>query len=204
MRKRGDSGYTMVEVMVAMGIIIVGFIGLLSLQVKTLRGATSSLTLTQAMNLAEHTMSSFEVEALSWTSTTVNTAALPRLSANGFLNAPSAGDTTGWLKVFPEGSGDLRVGPMGEGIALADVDLDAGILTEMGTNLHRKFCVHYRLTWVDPNESFRAEVRVAWARDESDFTPYLECPPDMANDLRAVSQFTLPTMVVRNRNTGAF
>lgn len=194
----------MVEVMVAMSIIIAGFVGLLSLQVKTLRGATSSLTLTQAMNLAEHTMSSFEVEALSWTSTVVNTAALPRLSAAGFLNAPSANDTTGWLMVFPEGSGDLRVGPMGDGMTLGDETLDAGVLSEVGTSLHRKFCVHYRLTWVEPNESFRAEVRVSWARDEADFTPYLECPPDMANDTRVVSQFTLPAMIVRNHNMGAF
>jgi hypothetical protein len=33
-----------------------------------------------------------------------------------------------------------------------------------------QYCVHYKLTWLQPNESIRAEVRVYWLRRFADDT----------------------------------
>lgn len=198
-------GYTLVEVMVAMVILTIGFVGLLNLQVKTIQGASDSLALTQAITLAEHQFGSLQVEALNWTTPgQTNTGELPRLAANGFLVAPAPGATSGWLRMWDSSAKDARVGLLGDELLVGGLDLDAGAREEMVPDVQRRFCVHYRLTWVQSDEAIRAEVRVAWSRDAEDFSQYAACPPDMVADRGAVSQFTLPGLLVRNHAWEAY
>lgn len=190
----GQQGYTLIEVMVALTILVIGFIGLLNLQVRTIQGASDSLALTQAMTLSEHYLGSLQMEALNWTTAgQTDSVLLPRLSADGFMTAPVAGATSGWLSAWPDKQEeDARVGLLGDEVLVSGLDLDGGARLEITPALQRRFCVHYRLTWVQPAVAMRVEVRVAWSRDQSDFSSYLSCPADMVADRGAVSQFTLP------------
>lgn len=201
-------GYTLVEVMVALTILLLGFIGLLNLQVKTINGASDSLALTQAITLAEHQLGALQVEALNWTTPgQTDTTLMPRLALNGFLVAPAPGGTTQWLRMWNSTDKDARVGVLGNqdiDDTVAGINLDAGARAELRPDVNRRFCVHYRLTWVQPDEAIRAEVRVAWSRDAQDFSKHMACPPEMVEDRAAVAQFTLPGLLTRNHSWEAF
>jgi prepilin-type N-terminal cleavage/methylation domain-containing protein len=191
---RGSQGYSLIEVMVVIVITTVGFIALINLQIGTLRAVGMSRAMMQGVNLAEHFIETLKVEALPWNMDASSMISQPdrfpnlRLAGNAV-----AGGSSGWIRgMLPAGS-DRRIGPLGTG----EGD-DTGIASEIVPDRDRRYCLHFRLTWVVPEYLMRADVRVLWMRDEARLTNYEECPIGMETDLANVASVTVPGTVIRN------
>jgi len=190
----GNGGFSLVEVLIVIAITTVGFLALVNLQIGTLRGLGTSRSMMQAVNLSEHFIETLKGEGLPWTGDasllTSQPTIFPHLRLAG---SPTVGGGSGWVRAYQPGDSDKRVGPLG-----IDDSWDAGAAMEIVPERERRFCVHYRLTWVVPNYLMRADVRTLWMRDESNMALYQDCPIGMETDLANVSSVTIPGTVMRN------
>ncbi len=199
-------GFTLIEVVVVMAITTMGFVALLNLQIGTLHGAASARDMQGAIALAEHLSQTMRMEALQWTPNNGNPSPATLTSLKYLSTAPAQvtpGTTSDWIigykPVDSTGSTDLRVGPVGN-----DVAYDSGVLNEIGTTFNSHYCVHYRLTWLTQSEQdsngllLRADIRVMWARNRGDFTPYSQCPLTMVDELTNIHTITIPVTILRN------
>lgn len=169
-RPRSAAGYTLIEVMLTGSIAVLGFAALFSLQVRTTQGITDARDRDNALNLAEHftqlvRMAHFDGALDNGT----NIFASPN-------DALRASNTTAW-SVFnpPDASGpSLTVGP-GTAFQLSAGDPDFGLAQEFPQTAERKYCIHYRISWVIPDRVFRADVRVLWPRPGTDLDVFEPC-----------------------------
>ncbi len=185
----------MVEVFLVVVLTVVGFMGLINLQVGTLRGVSEAKSMTQGVNLAEHFIETLKSEAISWnmdaTLMLTQASKFPHLRMVG---NPVVGGGSGWLRAYRSGSGsDKRVGPLGN-----DFLWDSGISSEIPSDTNAHFCVHYRVTWIIPNYLIRSDVRVLWTRPDGDRQLYADCPVGMETDLSNVASVSIPGTIMRN------
>lgn len=149
-----DRGYTMVEIMIAAVVVILGFAALLNLQVSSLRGVSDARATTVAINLGEHFAEFVRAEVLQ----------CPNPAPPGSCEFEAAGgDFTGTWTVWGDGI-DNRLSPGG----VAPGTADSGITQEFPADVDRQYCVHYKLAWVVPGIQIRLDVRVLWPRDATD------------------------------------
>jgi hypothetical protein len=187
----------MVEMMVALAIILVGFLAILDLQTTGIQGATEGRSLFHGLKLGEHFAESLRTEAISWTrGITLNSnASFPFLQ-----NAPvgSDGASSGWLVATPNG----YVGTMGDfsdQTTYCDFGVcDAGVVNELPADRDVRFCIHYRLTWLTSDVFLRADVRVLWIRAGGEREQYTTCETGMADDPSNVSFLNLPASLMYN------
>jgi len=188
------AGFSLVEVLIVIAITTIGFLALVNLQIGTLRGVGTSRSMMQAVNLSEHFIETLKSEGLPWTGDasvlTSQPAVFPHLRLAG---APTDGGGSGWVRAYQSTETDSRVGPLG-----IDDTWNAGVAMEVDPDRERRFCVHYRLTWVVPNYLIRADVRTLWMRDEANVSLYQDCPVGMETDLANVASVTIPGTVMRN------
>ena len=191
-RLRSRRGFTLVELLVAASIGIVGMYASIAMSVVALRGNTESRDAVWGTYFAEHLLATVQAEGILW----ISDYALP--DTGHYLNRlpwPAVpGQGTGWLPAsFNKNNPDKRTGPMGN-----DSELwDAGILKEMPTELATRYCAHVRLFWVSTDMA-RAEVRVAWPRRNAAIAKYFDCPANMALNVADVGSVTLSAMVMKN------
>ena len=192
-----QGGYSLVEVMVALAVALVGLLMVVHLQVGTLRGVSGIRAMMEGTNLAEHFVETLKSEAISWNMDSSAMVSQPtRFPHLRLVGSPAVeGGGSGWVRGYFPGfsSLDARVGPMGN-----DPNWDPGISLEIAPNHNPRFCLHYRLTWLIPDYLMRADVRVLWMRDSSDLTLYDDCRVGMETDLANVSSVTLPGTLMRN------
>ncbi len=191
-----NGGFSLIEVLIVIAITTIGFLALVNLQIGTLRGVGTSRSMMQAVNLSEHFIETLKSEGLPWTGDasilTSQPTTFPHLRLAG---SPTEGGGSGWVRAYQSTNSDSRVGPLG--IVESD-NWDAGAAMEISPERERRFCVHYRLTWVVPNYLIRADVRTLWMRDESNVGLYQDCPVGMETDLANVASVTIPGTVMRN------
>lgn len=191
MRRRG--GFTLVEVMVAGAVGIIGLYATLNLAIMALKGNSDRRDLQTAGQLAEHVLSTIQAEATMWTGDGNPNLILPYLGK--LPSPPTAGTTTGWLNGpnLPQAT-DKRVGAMG-----GDIKYDQGVLQEIPSDRGTRYCVHFRLTWLS-TELVRAEVKVSWPRPVVPLEKYANCPAGMVDNIAEVNSVALPALVQRNSN----
>jgi len=195
-RKAG--GYSLIEVLVVIVITTVGFLSLINLQIGTLHAVGTSRSMLQAINLAEHFIESLKVEALPWNMDAAAMLTQPERFPNlRLVGAAGPGGSSGWVRGMLADDSDRRVGPIGPGTGA-----DEGVAAELVPDRERRYCVHYRLTWIVPDYLIRADVRVLWIRDEANIELYDECPIGMESDLANVSSVTVPGTLMRNVFSG--
>ncbi len=184
------SGFSLIEVLIAGAIAMVGLFATLNLSVNAARGNTDRRDAQVAGQLAEHVLATIQADAMQWTDDTppgylayLNKLPVPATPGAGtaWLNGPSA-----------PLSGDKRVGGLG-----ADQKYDQGALQELPNDRGQRFCVHFRLTWVS-TEVVRADVRASWAKSSAAADAYKLCPPDMIYSVGLVGSVSLPALIMRN------
>lgn len=191
---REDAGYSMVEVLVVIVITTVGFLSLINLQIGTLHAVGTSRSMMQAVNLAEHFIETLKAEAIPWNmDASVMVADAGRFPHLRLVGNPNTGGSSGWIRGYMSPDQDKRVGQLGN-----DTWYDTGIAAEVPNARDRRFCVHYRLTWIVPNYLIRSDVRVLWLRDEARLSVYQECPIGMETDLANITSITVPGTIIRN------
>lgn len=146
---RSQSGYTMVEVMMAMALLTAGAAGIFALQQAATHGNIEAQQMTIGTNVARTWLERMKRDALSWNAGA--TAAAPLLLARTryLLNVPPVGTAPVWMTPATFADSRASFDHHGREVALgADV----------------RYCAQYRLEWVNVGQAIRADVRVWWHR----------------------------------------
>ncbi len=142
------SGFTLVEVMIAIGIMTVGSLGILSMHQALSTANRSANEMNTALAITERWLEHVERDALSWTEQGVNSTSL---SSTAYLSQ-LAGQVSGtdWFTPTP-----------------ADSDESYGFdyFGEDATGTDIKYCVNLRLSWIRQGSSARVDIRTFWFRE---------------------------------------
>ena len=187
---RASRGYTLVELFVAAAVATVSLYASLNMATYAMRGNTELRDSQTALTLAEHVLSTIQLEGWLWTTTEA-------LSGTVYLTnlpvPPTVGQSSEWKLANTDlYIKDRRVGDIGN-----DQVWDPGALNEVQSSLGRRYCVHYRLIWV-AEDMARAEVRVSWARPHVPPDVLSTCPTSLIDDVATVSTVALLGIVKRN------
>ena len=145
----------MMEALIALVLMFIAVIGMGALAGATVRSNIDANDRTTALSLAEKLLARMRTEAMGWN----RPQWAPRLDVEDVrrdmpllsrLPPGDASGTTGFVELTQ------RFGP----VRAFTRDLEMVAPSAPGA----KYCVHYRLTWLQPNESIRADVRVYWMR----------------------------------------
>ena len=158
-----NAGFTMMEAIISLLLLMLAVLGTGALAAATVRSNMAAKDRTQATNLADKMLGMMRTEAMGWNAPTWNPTQdvedpgiyMPLLSRFG---VGAATGTTGYAELTQQ------FGP----VQAFTRELDPVAPNAVGA----KFCVHYALTWLQPNETMRADVRVYWMRRGSDPDPY--------------------------------
>lgn len=188
---RASRGYTLIELFVAAAVATVSLYASLNMATFALRGNTDLRESQTALSLAEHVLSTMQLEGWKWTTTESLAGTLYLINAP---LPPTVGQTSEWkLANTNQYSKDRRVGDLGE-----DEIWDPGARDEFLPNsANRRFCVHYRLIWV-AEDMVRAEVRVSWARPHVPTETLVTCPTALIDDVATVHSVALFSTIKRN------
>ncbi len=167
-RRTRSGGYTVVEVLLAMTVLIIGASAVMSMQKASMQGNLDARRTDIATSIARMWMERVQKDAMSWT---LPSHAYPGLATN-YGNAPLLGHVNGtWFlptDYLPATSPFASISP-GFDILGRDVPTVAGLTSAL-------FCVHLRETWLYQNTSnpvdsvMRVELRVVWPRGISPTT----------------------------------
>lgn len=155
MRRR--QGFTLVEVVVGIGVMTTVALCIFSLMQQMMKTSTQSRRLTNATHLTQIWIERLKLDALRWTAagdpadTTYLKFVGPTGEVGKFINFP--------LQKPMRGS-ETRI--ISNAFDIYEADLD----TTNGSPAGLVYCASYRLNWVYENKRvIRADVRVWWERD---------------------------------------
>jgi type II secretory pathway pseudopilin PulG len=160
-------GYTVVEVLLAMTVLIIGASGVMSMEKASMQGNLDARKTDVATNIARMWMDRIEKDAMSWT--------LPSPSVAGSSNYGNA-----LLLNHVTGNWFLPTDYLPAVAPLASISPGFDILgrdvATVGALPKAVFCVHLRETWLANNSAsptdslLRVELRVVWPRGISTST----------------------------------
>ena len=168
--RRRQHGYTLIEVMMAVGIMTVGAVGLMSLQQATTRGNSFSREMTTANDITRTWIERLRLDALEWNAT----------------GATAVASTT-YLSTVPATT--AVIGPWSTlGIAgdpQASYAFDYVGAPSDGAASAIYYCTNVRFRWVLGNNAIRADVRTWWHRRSDDVVARYACAPGTENAVSA-------------------
>jgi type II secretory pathway pseudopilin PulG len=179
--RRRTGGFTLVEVMVSLGVMTVGAMSIIALQQQTTRANVHAREVTTATQIAQNVIERMKLEAIAWNTVT-------GAPASDLQRTPTllriVGSTPGSFMGLPEQivslAGATRVLSNAFDYYGADVDLTNATAATLAT-VH--FCAGMRLSWIYTNQrAMRADVRVFWPRDASGRTITSDFPACVDNN----------------------
>ena len=147
-RHRGQAGYTMVELMMALALLTVGILGIVSLQRVTVISNGHAKNLAIAQRIAQTWATQLQMDASAWRANGTPPGLLTTSAPDGVWKRP--------LYVTDR-------------LGAAFDELGAPLDDDQAPNA--AFCTHIRATWlynntgISGNGLIRAEIRVFWRRD---------------------------------------
>lgn len=166
-RPASRAGFTLVEVLMALGIMTIGAMALMGFQQQVARSNRYARDLSTATQVAENWLERLKVDARAWTISTGRAQA-------GWPNQALMLANTQWLRQLAAGNAyqTIAINPAAGGGTpgiwnAADMD---GIDVNPALGTHR-YCVSVRLNWVYYGSAMRAEVRVWWPKDYANVAP---------------------------------
>lgn len=158
--RRKRAGFTLIEVMVSLGIMTVGAMAILALQQHSIRSNAHARQLTIAMQIAQQWVERLKQDGATWNQVglaTGNPSASDVLSRTLFLSA-----IVGAPNVFQTIPNTTNTVSNAFDYMGNDTARDNTITTRPVF-----YCASMRLGWVYYGRAMRADVRVWWARNES-------------------------------------
>jgi type II secretory pathway pseudopilin PulG len=161
MRRRAAGGFTVIEVMVSIGIMMIGAMAVIGLQTQAIRANSYARQVTTATQIAQTWTERLKEDACLWTQRAAVTPEPPEtvlaavaLANTSFLRSILA-QRGEWV------SPNATAPPVSRGFDFhgRDVSAVAGV-----TPPPFFYCAAYRLNWVFFGEAVRADVRVWWPR----------------------------------------
>ena len=147
-RTRRRRGFTLIEVMIAIGIMTVGSLGILSMHHAVSGANRSAHEMNTALAITERWIERVERDSLSWSEPGMNSSTL---TGTTYL-APLAATTTGtnWFTPAPALST--------ESYGFDYFGNDTSTASEI------KYCTNLRLSWIRQGSSARVDIRTFWYR----------------------------------------
>jgi len=147
LNQRNQPGFTLVEVMIAIGIMTVGSLGILSMHHAVSGANRSAQEMSTAVAITERWVERIERDSLAWSAQGLNTSVL---TGTDYLS-PLAGtvSSTGWFTPSPS---------TGESFAFNYFGEDTNTAGEI------KYCTNLRLNWLRQGSSARVDIRTFWYR----------------------------------------
>jgi len=156
--RRRTAGYTLIEVMMALGVLTAGAMGLMAMTQASTRGNMEAREMTVATQLTQRWMERLRRDAMNWT--TASRTLNPILLANTTYLSTVQNPGTAALWTVPA--------PPVAGLESANFDYygrDTDTLTDM------RYCSNIRLEWLYVGRAMRADVRIWWLRRVSGTLP---------------------------------
>jgi prepilin-type N-terminal cleavage/methylation domain-containing protein len=184
MRKRrsSNSGFTLIEVMIALVIFIVAVVGLASLQRASIAGTGRGRQHTAGVNIARYFLNQLKVEISNWSEypqdIVINNCA-PDAEITNNLPLVARGLNVNCIGTWTYVANDItRVDEFLGHEAMVAADTDS---TSNNPNSH--YCVHYQINPIPPADGLRAlvwriQVRVAWSK-AGQYAKWEDCNPDL-------------------------
>lgn len=150
-RRKATRGYTVVEVLMAIGVLTAGSVAIMAMLQAATRGNMEAREMTTANQLAQRWVERLRRDGLNWTrgSTTPDVTLLTNTTYLG--EVPAVGGTALWY--VPE--------PPADSTDTANFDYYGDDLVDGATPY---YCTNVRLEWLYPGQAMRADVRVWWMR----------------------------------------
>lgn len=146
--RRTQTGFTLVEVMIAIGIMTVGSLGILSMHQAVTRANREANEMNTALAITETWLERVERDALEWTAKGFNTT---EIQGTDYLKELAGqADETAWFKPIPSAAG--------ESWAFDYFGMDTTAAADT------KYCVNLKLSWLRQGSSARVDVRTFWFR----------------------------------------
>jgi hypothetical protein len=146
-------GTTVIEVMMALAMMAIGTSGIIAMQKLTIVSNRDAKNLEVANEIARTWVERLRGDAMLWnhpSQLVAKTDITDTVWLNGHIQDPGASD---WFRPV-----DQTASIFGVHDSLGRDDTTASAVP------NGPFCVNIRLTWIRPNVSVRAEVRVYWLR----------------------------------------
>lgn len=172
-------GFTLIEVMVSLGVMMVGTMAVIALQQQSVRANVHARQMTIAMQIAQRWMERLKEDAHTWTSVATDAAGVTTALANTvFLkqHLTAMSSQPGEFKTLL-----TELGTWERSNAFDQYGRDMPPATEsscaVGDSIHT-YCASYRPAWIWYGQLMRVDVRVWWARDVARETPQLNVCTD--------------------------
>jgi len=147
-KKRSRAGFTLVEVMIAIGIMTVGSLGILSMHHAVSGANRSAHELNTGLAITERWIERIERDSLAWSTQGLNTS---ELIGTAYLSELAGTvSATDWFTPSP-----------------SDTDEHFGFNyfgEDTSTSSEIKYCTNLRLSWLRQGSSARVDVRTFWYR----------------------------------------
>lgn len=152
-RRRSRAGFTLIEVMVSLGVMMVGAMAVITLQQQSVRANVHARDLTIAMQIAQRWMERLKEDAHGWTAIGTN------LTGTALLGQGMTGAATEF-KSLPS------VGAAADGNLVSNAfDGFGQDVPNQGVGANYVYCASYRPAWIWSGHLMRMDLRVWWARD---------------------------------------
>ncbi len=155
-RRRRRSGFTLIEVMVSLGVMTIGAMAIIALQQHAIRTNVHARQLSMATNIGETWMERLKQDSHRWTQV-------------GYFNQAPEPDAvavlqnTTYLKLINTNTGIFQP------IPLSTADLSPAFNYRGApvdpTNEAYQYCTSFRPSWVWYGRAMKVDVRVWWGRD---------------------------------------
>lgn len=158
-RARGRSGFTVVEVLVALVLLVAGAMGAVVLQQRGSQAIAYARSMQIALSIAERWAARFKQDTHTWTKVGV------------FGGSPSASDvltSTRWLKQIKD-DGNLFQTPVmvsTDNISYAFDYYGEDIKGATRANTDLTFCTSFRPQWIYYGRTMRIDIRVWWRKTQ--------------------------------------
>lgn len=198
--RRRVAGFTLIEVMVSLGVMMVGSMAVIALQQETVRANVHARELTIAMQVGQRWMERLKQDAHTWVNVADPGTVATELAGTLFLDGYLTGMTTQpaefkMLPITAPGSWALsnlfdQYGKDMPSTALSPGDPNA-------RSVHT-YCASYRPAWIWLGHLMRVDVRVWWARSA---TRGDDTRPDIATDFATPQRCGLDDVKLRPGGT---
>lgn len=169
-RKRRPRGFTLIEVMVSLGIMTVGGLAVIALQTQTIRANSHAREITTATQIAQIWIERLKEDAATWT-TEATVAGAPS-AASVLANTRYLQDILTQAGQYTSPKDDAPPVSRGFDYQGNDTNAQSGLVERA----FPYYCAAYRLNWVYFGEAMRADVRVWWPRADSGAHPHDDFP----------------------------
>ena len=150
---RRSSGFTLLEVMMALTVLAIGMLGMVALQTSTVTATQQANQFAIANSIARTWVSRLQRDAQRWNHPSKYVASSDLTTDTVWL--ARATDTAGWFRPVISATLEPLSSP---GFDMYGNDLPAASMA------NAVYCTHLRLRQLYPNSMIQAEVRVFWRK----------------------------------------